>query len=402
MSALTAALKIFLVPLSVIALTACDGGTASNPQHGPTMSSGRTLPQLSAIEALGQKLFNDQNLSEPSGMSCATCHAANRAFTGPDNAIVAPGIVAGTFGLRNVPTAAYALFSPAFSVGADGPVGGQFYDGRAANLAEQAKGPFLNPNEMANANAAMVIDKIRSASYVNEFIRVWGADALDDPQRAYERVGASIAAFEKSAQFHRFDSKYDFYLAGRLELSAQELRGLALFNDPSKGNCAACHASAPGADGSPPLFTDFSYDNLGVPRNNAIPSNLNPAFFDLGLGGPNRTDITDASLYGKFKVPTLRNIALTAPYMHNGFFQTLREVVDFYATRDTDPWRWYPLNQKFNDLPLQYQANVNRTEVPLNRNPGDLPALTPQDIDDIVAFLNTLTDGFKLGTGIPQ
>jgi cytochrome c peroxidase len=177
---------------------------------------------------------------------------------------------------------------------------------------------------------------------------------------------------------------------------------LALFNDPGKGNCAACHPSTAGADGSPPLFTDFSYDNLGVPRNSAIPANLNPAFFDLGLGGPNRTDISDATLYGKFKVPTLRNIALTAPYMHNGKFQTLREVVNFYATRDTDPWSWYPLNQKFNDLPAQYQINVNRTEVPMNRNQGDVPALTPQDIDDIVAFLNTLIDGFNLGTGTTQ
>jgi len=215
-------------------------------------------------------------------------------------------------------------------------------------------------------------------------------------------VAASIAAFEKTAQFHRFDSKYDFYLAGKVSLTDQEQRGLALFNDPTKGNCAACHPSSRGADGSPPLFTDFSYDNLGVPRNAAIPANADPAFFDLGLGGPNRSDIADTSLYGKFKVPTLRNLALTAPYMHNGFFLTMRDVVNFYATRDTDPWSWYPINQKFNDLPVQYQTNVNRKEIPMNRNPGDLPALNPQDIDDIVAFLNTLTDGFNLGTGSTQ
>ncbi len=394
--------KIIFVILLAISLVSCDGGSGNNLQNGTTMSNGRTLPQLTAVEALGQKLFNDQNLSEPSGMSCATCHASNRAFTGPDNATVAPGIISGTFGGRNVPTAAYSMYSPVFTIDADGPVGGQFLDGRAANLAEQAKGPFLNPNEMANANAEMVINKIRSSAYVNEFTRVWGADILNDTQRAYERVASSIAAFEKTAQFQRFDSKYDFYLAGRVSLSAQEQRGLALFNDPGKGNCAACHPSAKGADGSPPLFTDFSYDNLGVPRNSAIPANLNAAFFDLGLGGPNRTDITDTSLYGKFKVPTLRNIALTAPYMHNGFFQTLRDTVNFYATRDTDPWAWYPVNRKFNDLPVQYQTNVNRTEVPMNRNPGDLPALNPQDIDDIVSFLNTLTDGFNLATGTAQ
>ena len=395
-------LKIFLVILLAISLIACDGGSGNSPINDTTMTNGRALPQLSAVEALGQKLFNDINLSEPAGMSCATCHASNRAFTGPGNAAVAPGILSGTFGFRNVPTAAYTMFSPVFTIDADGPVGGQFLDGRAANLAEQAKGPFLNPNEMANTNTEMVIDKIRSAAYVNEFIQVWGADILNDPQGAYERVAASIAAFEKTAQFHRFDSKYDFYLAGKVSLTDQEQRGLALFNDPTKGNCAACHPSSRGADGSPPLFTDFSYDNLGVPRNAAIPANADPAFFDLGLGGPNRSDIADTSLYGKFKVPTLRNLALTAPYMHNGFFLTMRDVVNFYATRDTDPWSWYPINQKFNDLPVQYQTNVNRKEIPMNRNPGDLPALNPQDIDDIVAFLNTLTDGFNLGTGSTQ
>jgi cytochrome c peroxidase len=398
----TSTLKILSAVLLTLSLNACDGGSGNSPIDAITMTNGRTLPQLSAVEALGQKLFNDINLSEPAGMSCATCHASNRAFTGPGNAAVAPGILSGTFGFRNVPTAAYTMFSPVFTIDADGPVGGQFLDGRAANLAEQAKGPFLNPNEMANTNAEMVINKIRSAAYVNEFTRVWGADILNDAQAAYERVAASIVAFEKSAQFHRFDSKYDFYLAGRLSLTTQEERGLALFNDPSKGNCAACHPSSTGADGSPPLFTDFSYDNLGVPRNNAIQANQNAAFFDLGLGGPNRTDISDTSLYGKFKVPTLRNIALTAPYMHNGFFQTMRDVVNFYATRDTSPTSWYPVNQKFNDLPVQYQVNVNRKEVPMNRNPGDLPALNPQEIDDIVAFLNTLTDGFNLGTGTAQ
>lgn len=332
-------------------------------------------------------------------------HISGRAFTGPanisgsGNAIVASGIVSGTFGFRNVPMAAYAMFSPVFTFDADGPAGGQFLDGRAANLAEQAKGPFLNPDEMANSSAEMVINKIRSAAYANEFSQIWGAGILNDTQGAYERVAASIAAFEKTAQFHRFDSKYDFYLAGRVSLTAQEQRGLALFNNPGKGNCAACHTSVRGSDGSPPLFTDFSYDNLGVPRNTAIPANLNAAFFDLGLCGPSRTDLGNPAFCGKFKVPSLRNVALTAPYMHNGFFTTLRDVVNFYATRDTDPSSWYPGGLKFNDLPLQFQINVNTKEVPMNRHMGDTPALSPQDIDDIVDFLGTLTDGFNLGSG---
>jgi cytochrome c peroxidase len=406
MCASTFTLKTFLPVLFALALSACDSGS-STPKPAAT-TEGLTLSQLSAVETLGQKIFNDDHLSEPAGMSCTTCHAVNRAFTGPANpsgsgsATVAPGIIAGTSGLRNVPTAAYSLYSPAFTNGSDGPSGGQFYDGRAVNLAEQAKGPFLNADEMANTSKEMVISKIRSAAYVNEFIRVWGTDSLNDSDQAYERVAASLAAFEKTAQFHRFNAKYDFFLAGRVALTQQEARGLALFNDKTKGNCAACHPSMPREGGSPPLFTDFSYDNLGVPRNNSIAANLDHAFYDLGLCGPNRSDISDPKLCGKFKVPTLRNIALTAPYMHNGFFQNLRDVVEFYATRDTNPSKWYTGAVKFDDLPAQYLASVNTKEVPLNRSLGDSPALNAQDIDDIVAFLNTLTDGFNVATGTAQ
>ena len=206
----------------------------------------------------------------------------------------------------------------------------------------------------------------------------------------------------EDAEFHSFDSKYDLVLAGRVALTGRELQGPALFNNPAKGNCAACHPSGRGADGAPPLFTDFTYDNIGVPRNPAIPAIADPAYYNLGLCGPFRSDLTQrADLCGAFKVPTLRNVAVSAPYLHNGRFKTLKEVVGFYVRRDTNPEEWYPLNadgsvNRFDDLPPQYHRNVNATDVPYNRRQGDAPALTPDEIDLVVEFLNTLTDGYQL------
>jgi cytochrome c peroxidase len=150
-----------------------------------------------------------------------------------------------------------------------------------------------------------------------------------------------------------------------------------------------------------PLFTDFTYDNIGVPRNRNIPDNADAGYFDLGLCGPLRTDLSRREEFcGAFKVPTLRNVALTAPYLHNGRFATLQEVVDVYVTRDTDPQKWYGgsgerHSRKFDDLPGRYFGNVNTTEVPYDRHPGDAPALSPSEIDDVVAFLQTLTDGYQ-------
>jgi cytochrome c peroxidase len=148
------------------------------------------------------------------------------------------------------------------------------------------------------------------------------------------------------------------------------------------------------------LFTDFTYDNLGVPRNFDIPVNQDPSYFDLGLCGPAREDLVDRKdLCGAFKVPSLRNVWITPPYFHNGQFKTLREVVSFYVRRDTNPEEWYPLDVngqpiKFNDLPPALASNVNTTEVPYNRKRGDAPALSSDEIDDVVAFLQTLTDGY--------
>jgi cytochrome c peroxidase len=264
-------------------------------------------------------------------------------------------------------------------------VGGLFWDGRANSLAEQAKGPPLNPLEMANPDAEAVVAAIREAHYRDQFLEVYGEGALNDADEAYDSMADAIAAYQMTSEFSPFDSKYDLYLAGEVQLTPQELRGLALFEAEDKGNCAACHISRPGPDGSPPLFTDYSYDNLGTPKNPAnpfyfLPPELNPDgadYVDLGLGPV----VGDPELNGFFRVPTLRNVELTPPYAHNGVFHTLYQVVSFYNSRDVAPWP-----------EPEVAANVNTEEL------GDL-GLTPEEMEDIVAFMETLTDGYRAGGG---
>lgn len=340
--------------------------------------------KLTPKQELGKKLFFDTNLSTPVGQACSTCHSPETGFANPDsNLPVSRGVHRDRFGNRNDLSAAYAAFSPRFGYDDEEEVyvGGMFWDGRAGDLAEQAKGPFLSQLEMANPNEGAVVDKVRRAEYAGLFKKIYGAKAFADPNRAYDYIADAIAEYEKSHELNRFNSKYDLYLAGKAALSEQELRGLKAFEDEKKGNCAACHPSKPGEDGTPPLFTDFTYDNLGVPKNPEnpfyyLPKEFNPAgvdFVDLGLGGV----LNKPEENGKFKVPSLRNIAITGPYFHNGCFKTLRQVVVFYNTRDVGPWPAPEVN-----------ANVNKDEL------GDL-GLTEQETDDIVAFLHTLTDGYE-------
>jgi cytochrome c peroxidase len=343
-------------------------------------------------------------LSASGTVSCQTCHSPDHALASPVNEPVPiAGAALDVPGFRNAPSLRYVAKTPPFSIDSDGaPAGGFDRDGRANTLAEQARRPFLAEHEMANETVTDVSDRLSRAPYAAEFTALFGADIFDQPEAAFERALAAIARYEtEDPEFAPFDSKYDAFLAGKARLTAAELRGLALFNNPQKGNCAACHPSGRGADGEPPMFTDFSYDNLGVPRNADIPANDDPTYFDLGLCGPFRDDLaTTRDLCGAFKVPTLRNIALTAPYFHNGRFATLTDALGFYVRRDTNPEEWYPsdpdgLVHKFDDLPPQYAANVNTTEVPYNRKPGDTPALNAAEIADVVAFLQTLADGFQ-------
>ncbi len=386
--------------LPVGALVCCTAASIAFAQVDTTDQGALDLRLLTPKERLGRQLFFDTNLSQPAGQSCGSCHDPAVAFTDPDKmSPTSEGVIPGLFGNRNTPSAMYAAFSPVFHFDeAEGIyVGGQFWDGRAATLEEQAKGPFLNPLEMANTNRQAVVNKIHNAPYAPLFKRVFGQDVFEDTDSAYERMADAIAAFERTRGFNRFTSKYDRYLAGEAKLTAQELRGLALYEDPAKGNCAACHPSRPQDDGTPALFTDFTFDNLGVPKNPdnrfyTMPAEFNPdgfAFIDKGLGGVLGLE----GEMGKQKVPTLRNIALTAPYMHNGYFATLRGVVNFYNSRDVKPTCPNPMTTERRALRRgcwpapEVAESVNRDEL------GNL-GLTGQEVDDIVAFLGTLTDGW--------
>lgn len=390
-------LESLLLPLL---LAGCNGGGGSDAGSDPGAAVRDAAP-LSAAAALGDKIFSDPSLSASGLLSCAICHDPARAHAASDGlAVPLGGPSMDTSGFRNAPTLRYLSFNTAFYFDGEGtPTGGFNLDGRADSLAEQARRPFLASHEMANGTPAAVVTKLRGASYVSEFMQVFGSDIFDRGDEAFDRAVFALQQYElESPEFRPFDSKFDYFLAGEVQLTDQELRGLALFNDPSKGNCGACHRAARLPDGTPPLFTDFTYDSFGGPRNDDIPANQDPAYFDLGLCGPDRTDLADrGDLCGAFKVPTLRNVAVTAPYFHNGKFSTLREVVSFYVRRDTNPEEWYPDAgaDKFDDLPPQYRANVNTTEAPYNRKLGDPPALTSAEIDDVVAFLNTLTDGYQ-------
>lgn len=373
--------------IAVVCLAACTVPWACDESGRPARHRVR-IPGADAValtlkEQVGKRLFFDTRLSLPQGQSCATCHDPLAGFANPDaNLPVSRGADPERFGSRNDLPAAYAAYVPRFHYDANEGlyVGGLFWDGRAADLEEQAKLPFLNPLEMANPDEAAVVARVRTADYAPLFREVFGRDALDDPNRGFDLIAEAIAAYERTAELSPFNSKYDLFLQGRASLTDQEQRGLALFEDPNRAKCAECHPSRPDPDGRPPLFTDFTYDNLGVPKNPAnpfyrLPASLNPAgtdFVDLGLGGVLR----EPNENGKFRVPTVRNAARTGPYMHNGIFQTLREVVVFYNTRDVGPWP-----------PPEVLENVNRDEL------GDL-GLTEQDVDDLVAFLNTLTDGY--------
>lgn len=388
------------------ALAACSGGSGGSASAPPTPPAPAPDTSLSEAARLGELIFKDGTLSASGKQSCATCHDPAHAH-GPANNLAAQfgGANNDVQGFRAAPSLRYLNQNPAFFFAKDGtPTGGFNRDGRAASLAEQAERPFLAPHEMANVSKQDVIDKLKKAVYVERFRAQFGAGILDNAEQAFSRVTFALQSYQKEApEFHPFDSKYDLFLAGKVKLSDQELRGLALFNDPTKGNCIGCHLSARGADGSPPLFTDFTFDNLGVPRNAKLKATADPAYYDLGLCGPDRTDLADKhpDLCGAFKVPTLRNVATRQTFFHNGAFDNLKDVVNFYVRRDTNPEEWYPLGadgvvQKFNDLPPQYRKNVNVTEVPYNRQPGMAPALSPAEVDDVVKFLGTLTDGYQI------
>lgn len=373
---------VFLSALGSFVLLA--GLACAPPPERAPEAKRPEVATLTAKQALGKKLFFDRTLSTPPGQACSDCHEPAKGFANPDTSLpVSRGVHPDRFGNRNDLPAAYASFSPPLHYDGEEEVwvGGNFWDGRTSGLVEQAKLPLLNPLEMANPDEAAVVESIRASGYAGEFRAVFGPDALDEVKRAYHHAAEALASFQESPEVNRFSSKYDFVLRGEAALTTAEARGLALFDDPKKGNCAACHPSKPDASGQPPLFTDFTYDNLGTPKNPELPfyhlpPALNPdglRWVDLGLGPV----VLKGSENGKFRVPTLRNTAVTGPYMHNGVFKTLWQVVMFYNTRDVSHW----------PAP-EYPRNVNREEL------GNLKLSNPE-VDDLVAFMLTLTDGYE-------
>lgn len=379
--------------LAVLA-SACGGGATDTASADAAMS-----PQA----ALGERIFNDTALSASGRQACASCHVSTAGHA-QGNALAAQlgGAVLSLQGSRSAPSIRYLSFNTPFFFDAEGtPTGGFFWDGRATSLADQAGGPFLNPVEMAMPSRAAVVAQLAKAAYADEFKRVYGSDIFTRTDDAFERIKLALQAYQKEdTDFRPFSSKYDEFLRGKAALSTQELRGLALFNSPGKGNCAGCHPSGKGSDGAHPLFTDFTYDNLGVPRNDELAVNADPSYFDLGLcARPSGELASRTDLCGAFKVPSLRNVALRQALFHNGRFKNLKDALTFYVQRDTSPEKFYPVKadgsvDKFNDLPDAYKSNVNVTEAPYNRKPGDAPALSDAEIDDVIAFLRTLNDGW--------
>jgi cytochrome c peroxidase len=376
----------------------------------PMISAISSPTALTPMEQLGKELFFDK-IARPDNMSCADCHAPASGFTGPVPGInkfgaVYRGAVPQRFGNRKPPSAAYATLSPIFHYDEDEGlfVGGNFWDGRATGdylgnpAADQALGPFLNPVEQNNPSIEAVLKQIAKSKYAELWKAVWGypisyaSDA--DVVQNYKRVGLAIAAYEASSEVNQFTSKYDYYLLGLVELSDEEEWGMELF--AGKGLCAECHVME-GINGD--LFTDFTFDNLGVPKNPDNPfykmdtvllddgSPINPLgaeWIDYGLGGFLESIGNDkaAENMGKHKVPTLRNVdkrpgdGFPKAYMHNGVFKSLKEVVHFYNTRDVEGWP-----------PPEVSENINTDEL------GDL-GLTNDEENAIVAFMKTLSDGY--------
>ncbi len=398
------------------------------------------IQSLSAMAQLGKQLFYDPRLSGSGRMSCASCHSPAHAYGPPGKvSVVLGGPDVHSAGFRAVPSLRYLYRQPPFSIGPDVsgdndtvaslqqqaqkatghervlksaqeplaaaanlvPQGGLFWDGRVNTLQQQVNGPMFDAFEMDAGSPDTVAGKLERAPYAGDFRRLFGTDIFEHPQLVVSEAMFAIARFEiEDPSFHPFTSKYDAWLAGKARLTSTELRGYQLFNDPNKGNCAACHLDQPTRDGLPPLFTDFQYEALGVPRNSAIPANRNPNYYDLGICGPMRTDARSETQYcGMFLTPSLRNAATREVFFHNGVFHSLTQVMDWYVNRDLQPARFYPRDSagkviKYNDIPAPYRGNVDIVDAPFDRHPGQPPALSKAEIREVIAFLNTLSDGY--------
>jgi cytochrome c peroxidase len=385
-------------------------------------------PSVAELTAIGRMIFDDRSLSAEGTMACATCHDPRAAFgPGPDAPSPFTDGNPAHQGVRAIPSLRYAQFMPRFTEhyiddddghGVDaGPTGGLTWDGRSDSAREQARIPLFAPNEMGNADDAGLAQRVARAAYADAFRRAFsapGKNVFDDPKRVVDWLALALEVYQQAPEFAPFSSKWDRVLAGKEDLSPAELRGLRLYMNPSKANCETCHPSSRVVTGASPLFTDGGLIAAAPPRRAGLPppsasaavmpaSAWTPAAaainhdYDLGLCGSGRPGLTnDPGFCGRFKAPSLRNAALRPSFFHNGSIRTLREVLEFYATRDTDPGRWYSKNadgsvRLYDDLPEDLKQYVDH-EVPFLPFPGNKPRLDDKEIDDLLAFLQTLTD----------
>ncbi|WP_443111567.1 cytochrome-c peroxidase [Burkholderia sp. FERM BP-3421] len=402
-------------PVAPAAAAAASGAAVVSDQP---QTRAQVYEGVRRMTALGKAMFFDPSLSGSGKLACASCHSPEHGFSPPNAlAVQLGGDDLSKPGFRAAPTLKYLQSVPAFSEHYhdsddegdesvdNGPTGGLTWDGRVDSGAEQARIPLTSSFEM-NSTPAKVARAVRAAPYAAEFRATFGARVLDDDDAAFAAVLRALGTFEQTPEvFYPYTSKYDAYLAGRARLTPAELRGLQVFNDEKKGNCASCHLSQRALDGTPPQFSDFGLIAVGVPRNRALPVNRDPKFHDLGACGPERQDLKGrAEFCGLFRTPTLRNVALRKSFFHNGIYHTLEDVMRFYAERDTNPEKFYPVRhgvvQKYDDLPKQYWGNLN-TDPPFDRKRGDPPVLNEAEIKDVIAFLQTLTDGYQAGAAAP-
>ncbi|WP_424976700.1 cytochrome-c peroxidase [Dinoroseobacter sp. S124A] len=340
------------------------------------------------LEELGEQLFFDVNFSANRSQACATCHVPDYAFADP-RGMASLGDDGQSLGDRNAPTLTYAALTPEFHRDRENAYrGGQFWDGRASELADQAVGPPLNPIEMGLSDAAAVVARIaENPGYKQAFAALFAPDTLSDPARGFRAFAEALAAFERTEALSPFDSKYDRFLRGEVALSKEEELGRLLFFSEQFTNCNQCHQLSRSAIDPRETFTDYRYHNIGVPENGALraQNGVTPGHIDPGLSANPAVD--DPMARGKFRTPSLRNVAVTGPYMHNGVFAELRTVVKFYNR--------YNSRAETAQINPETDAPYGKMPVPETLAHEELthgPALDDRRIDALVAFLRTLTD----------
>lgn len=338
--------------------------------------------------ALGQALFFDKNLSQNRTQSCSTCHNPQTAFTDDrDNGVAkmaSLGDDGKSLGGRQAPTVAYAMFSPEFHYDQKKQkyVGGQFWDGRESTLANQAGGPPLNPVEMNMKDKAQVVQRLQENQYyVETFKKLYGKDIFSNVELAYTAMTKAIESFEKTKEFAPFDSKYDRYLKGEYDLTPLEDLGRSLFFSNNNNSCASCHVLK-GEDKEGETFTNYEYHNIGTPINHELNAKNGTTAVDEGLLA--NPIVTDVAQRGKHKVPTLRNVAVTAPYMHNGVFKDLKTVVEFYDKYNNQDRTINPETNKAWDVP-EVKETISLEELKAKK-------LNERKVEALVAFMKLLTD----------